>query len=234
MVEFTVEIWGKSLRLQTAPVLFSPRQADRGTLAMLAEVSLQSADRVLDLGCGYGLVGLAAAAVIGAERICMIDIDPAAIQACRQNITLNGLEGITLICGDGPDACERQDLTWILSNPPYHTDFRIARQFIEQSFRHLAVGGKLVMVVKRLDWYRNKMISTFGGVHVVNNQDYFVLTSEKRQADRSLKSAGKTGSRQATSRPTTRKHLKKLARQEQAKPKSRPVPSKKAPPITKN
>ena len=69
----------------------------------------------------------------------------------------------------------------ILSNPPYHTDFSVAKRFIEDGFKRLKVGGKMLMVTKRLDWYRNKLTSVFGGAMVYQEDGYFVFISEKRQ-----------------------------------------------------
>ena len=56
-----VEVRGVSLRLETAAGVFSPRRADRGTLAMLSAVEFAPGMKVLDLGCGCGLVGVLAA-----------------------------------------------------------------------------------------------------------------------------------------------------------------------------
>lgn len=56
----------------------------------------------------------------------------------------------------------------------------MAKGFIEGAFRHLELGGRLYMVVKRLDWYRNKLRSVFGGVQVFPREGYFVLLAEKR------------------------------------------------------
>lgn len=72
------------------------------------------------------------------------------------------------------------DFTLILCNPPYHADFSVPKKFIEVGFRKLAMGGKLVMVTKRLDWYKNKLISVFGGVKVREIQGYYVFAAEKR------------------------------------------------------
>ena len=52
---------GIELRFETSPGLFSPRAVDRGTRALLAQVELSRDDRVLDLGCGYGVIGILAA-----------------------------------------------------------------------------------------------------------------------------------------------------------------------------
>jgi 16S rRNA (guanine1207-N2)-methyltransferase len=58
----------------------------------------------------------------------------------------------------------------------------VAKAFIEDGYRKLAVGGRMVMVTKRLDWYKNKLTSVFGGVKVFEKEDYYIFLSEKRAA----------------------------------------------------
>ena len=67
---------GVELQFETAPSLFSPTKLDRGSLAMLSCISFEPTDKVLDLACGYGLVGIYAAKVIGPGRVWMADNDP--------------------------------------------------------------------------------------------------------------------------------------------------------------
>ena len=67
-----------------------------------------------------------------------------------------------------------------MSNPPYHTDFSVAKEFIEGSYKHLQKGGCLVMVTKRFEWYKNKIKSVFGGVRWTESNGYFVFRAEKR------------------------------------------------------
>ena len=64
------------LRFETAPSLFSPHGIDAGTRAMLGCAVFSPEDKVLDLGCGYGPVGVYAAKVIGESQVTMCDIDP--------------------------------------------------------------------------------------------------------------------------------------------------------------
>ena len=80
---YSVEIDGISLEIETAEGIFSPRAADSGTLAMLAETEILPTDRVLDLGCGSGIVGIYCARKIGAERVTMCDISPEAVEISR-------------------------------------------------------------------------------------------------------------------------------------------------------
>ena len=175
-----VELGGSSFEFMTADGLFSPKSADRGTLAMLSLVSFDSADRVLDLGCGYGIVGIYAASLIGADRVVMSDISDEAVSAARHNAELNGVPEIRVIQSDGYENIPERDFTCILSNPPYHTDFSVAKRFIEGGYAHLLDSGRMIMVTKRLEWYKNKLTSVFGGVRVYEKDGYYIFISEKR------------------------------------------------------
>lgn len=173
-------IQGVTLQFETDSSLFSPAAVDRGTLAMLSAAEFQPEDVVLDLGCGYGVVGILAAKKTGAERVTMCDCEEAAVVLSQQNAEKNGVPGITILQSNGFAKVMRQDFTVILSNPPYHTDFSVAKHFIEEGYRHLAKGGRMVMVTKRLDWYKNKLTSVFGGVRVQETDGYFVFCAQKR------------------------------------------------------
>lgn len=173
-------LWNQPLEIETTEGLFSPRGADAGTLSMVSAVELESGQKLLDLGCGAGLVGIAAAKVLGEENVWMTDVDPAAVRCAAENAKRNGVENVHLCCGDALDAVDASGFDWILSNPPYHADFSVAKKFIEKGFNRLKLGGKLVMVVKRELWYRNKLTAIFGGVRMQEIGGYFVFIAEKR------------------------------------------------------
>lgn len=175
-------VLGEELELWTREGLFSPRQIDRGTQAMLSTVALEPGMRVMDLGCGCGVVGIAAARICGAENVWMSDVDPLAVETARENAARNGVAGVHVLCSDGFDAVEETGFDLILSNPPYQSDFAVARRFIEKGFNRLKIGGQLVMVTKRLDWYRNKLKSIFGGVRVQEVDGYYVFCAQRRSA----------------------------------------------------
>ena len=178
MIEITIN--SKELKFQTDPVLFSPKAVDKGTLAMLSVVDFQSGDKVLDLGCGYGVVGIFAAKMIGQENVIMCDISSQAVKCSRENAVLNGVPEITVLESNGFAQITDRDFTLILSNPPYHADFSVPKHFIEEGYKRLKLGGRLVMVTKRLEWYKRKFISVFGGVQIFRVEDYFVFVGEKR------------------------------------------------------
>lgn len=174
------QVQGIDLVLHTNEEVFSPTAVDRGTKAMLSLVKFSVGDKVLDLGCGCGVVGILAAKQIGAENVVMCDVSQNAVLLSKQNAAVNGVEGVIIRQSDGLKEISENGFTLILSNPPYHTDFAVAKGFIEDGFKKLSIDGKMIMVTKRLDWYRNKLSSVFGGVTVKEQDGYYVFIAEKR------------------------------------------------------
>jgi len=195
---FEAKIKDIDLKFRTSDGVFSPKGIDKGTLAMLSAVDFQQTDKVLDLGCGYGVVGILAAKIIGADNVVMTDKDSVAVELSRLNAALNNVEGVKIIQSDGFRNLDDKDFTLILSNPPYHTDFSVAKEFIEKGFNRLCIGGKMYMVTKRKEWYKNKLTAIFGGVKVWEADGYFVFMSIKK--DSSYANAKRKKGRTAASR----------------------------------
>jgi 16S rRNA (guanine1207-N2)-methyltransferase len=166
-------------RFETAPGLFSPRAVDAGTLAMLTLAAFAPEDKVLDLGCGYGPVGIFAASLIGADRVWLLDKDPTAVAYAARNLALNGLEGASVVLSDGFANLDETGFSQILLNPPFHADFAVPRRLIEKGFNRLAIGGRFWVVVKRDAWYRNKLRAIFGGVRAHAQDGYVVFEAMK-------------------------------------------------------
>lgn len=141
-----VQIKNTSLKFETDSELFSPKAVDIGTLSMLSLTEFLQGDKVLDLGCGYGVVGILACKLIGENHVIMSDISDKAVEYARRNAELNGFSHVDIRLSNGFENIMEDDFTLILSNPPYHTDFSVAKHFIEGAFKKLSVGGRMVMV----------------------------------------------------------------------------------------
>ena len=170
------------MKFETSNEVFSPQNVDRGTLAMLSVVDFNSNDKILDLGCGYGVVGILAAKIIGSDNVVLADIDSNAVSLAKENIILNNVKGIKLYHSNGFKEIDEKNFNMILSNPPYHADFSVPKEFIEKGFNRLQIGGKMYMVTKRKDWYKNKLISIFGGVKIWEIDGYYVFLAIKKQS----------------------------------------------------
>lgn len=179
-----IEVKGMTLEMESRRGLFSPAHADRGTLAMLGAVEFALGMKVLDLGCGWGLVGIVAARICGAENVWMCDIDPEAVSAAYENALANGAGEAHIVLSDGVESVDEAGFDMILTNPPYQTDFSVAKRFIEKGFNRLKINGWMHVVVKREGWYLNKMHAVFGGAISRNIDGYFVISAQRRRARR--------------------------------------------------
>lgn len=204
--KFNYKHQNKTLQFITHKNLFSPTTPDKGTLAMLEVVNIEKDDKVLDLGCGYGFVGIVLKSSNPSAKIDMIDKDPLAIEYANKNIIKNNVDARAWV-SNGLTEVKDYDYTKILSNPPYHADFSVAKGFIEEGFKRLLIGGQMILVVKRLLWYKKKLSSIFGGVKINEKDDYYVLVSEKRS---SIPPKG-------PKKPIKKKHLKRLKRTKRRK-----------------
>lgn len=178
MIECTIN--GICLKMHTESSLFSPNSLDSGTRTMLSQIEFQSGQKILDLGCGYGVIGIYAAHFSGAENVTMVDINPIAIELARKNAMYHNLGAIHIFQSDGFQNIKEREFDLILSNPPYHVDFKVPKNFIESGFHHLKHGGRMVLVTKRYKWYKNKLQSVFGGVKVIEKNGYYIFISQKR------------------------------------------------------
>lgn len=176
----SVTIKNIPLVFKTDTTIFAPKAIDAGTLAMLSMIDFTPNDKVLDLGCGYGIVGILASKIIGSANVIMCDISEIAVQYSKTNAELNQVKDIDIKISDGYKNIADSDFTLILSNPPYHADFSVAKSFIEGGYKRLVIGGRMVMATKRLTWYKNKLSSVFGGVKGYEIDGYYVFIAEKR------------------------------------------------------
>lgn len=179
MIEF--EINNIKLKFKTNNNVFSPTHIDNGTLAMISQVNFNENDKILDLGCGYGFIGIYISKIIGQNNVVMSDISSDAIKLSKFNAELNNSKDISITQSDCLDDIKENNFSLILTNPPYHVDFLVPKKFIEQGYKKLKVGGKMYMVTKRREWYKNKFISIFGGVEIIEADGYYIFMAEKRR-----------------------------------------------------
>jgi len=195
---YTFPLGEEGVSVQTAPGVFAPRTLDPGTREMLARIEARPGQRFLDLGCGAGVVSLVAARQWGCQ-VTAVDISARALHLTR----LNAPEA-EAIASDGFGALSGRQFDLIASNPPYHTDYAVAKGFIEGAHRHLPPGGWLYLVVKRADWYLQKVRSTFGGCRLYEHEGYAILATEKRADSPRTPQPPKAEA-------TTKKHAKRIA-----------------------
>lgn len=169
-LSFEVEARGHTLALLTVPGVFPGDRLDTGTALLLEHLTVKSGARVLDAGCGAGVIGLLAAR-LGAGRVDLVDANLLAVAAARANVARLGLSGAQVLASDVYSAVpdERYDL--IVSNPPFHQgkaiDTSMPDRLIAEAPDHLASGGCLLVVANSFLRYQRHMDQVFREVETV-------------------------------------------------------------------
>ncbi len=176
--EFAFRDRGRLIRVVSRPGVFSHRRIDGGARQLLAAADPASGARILDVGCGAGVVGLALAARDPTCRVHAVDSHARAVECTLAGAALNGLTNVTVkLNSTGEyDAAGQFDLA--LANPPYYADFAIAERFLAAARRSLKPGsGRVLVVTKRPAWYHDHMQAEWIGVESRQGKNYAIVTA---------------------------------------------------------
>ena len=142
----TLKALGNELTFITDAGVFSRDGLDRGTEVLLKALPPLSG-RVLDLGCGWGAVGVALAAANPALEIVMTDVNRRAAELARRNLAANGLRAEVLE-GDGFEAVTGA-FDAIITNPPIRAGKAVIYGLFERARDFLLPGGALYVVIRK-------------------------------------------------------------------------------------
>ncbi len=143
-------IHGHTFEFVSYQSLFSGTRIDPGTHLLLENIVVPDRGAVLDIGCGYGVIGIVVAKLNPRLRVYMVDINPLAVKAARANVRRNLVEENTVVLhGDLYEPVRDMLFTAIYSNPPFSAGMDVVERIIIEAPRHLTDKGFLQMVVSR-------------------------------------------------------------------------------------
>ncbi len=126
--------------------LFSPREIDEGSRLLIERVEVERDHNCLDLGCGYGAIGLPLARLAPGGRTWLVDKDFVAVELARKNAELNGATNVTVRLSNGFSHVERHDFDVIAANLPAKTGKELLSLLLHDAHAHLSPGGRLYVV----------------------------------------------------------------------------------------
>ncbi|NMB44797.1 MAG: class I SAM-dependent methyltransferase [Firmicutes bacterium] len=146
--EITATLRGRDYRFVTQAGVFSRSRIDRGTRLLIDALRLPEYGRVLDLGCGYGPVGIVAAREQPQLEVVMVDINQRAVELARANARLNGISKIDVRHGEDFSVIPEQDFVLIATNPPIRAGKQVIYPLLAEAKDHLLPGGILCLVIR--------------------------------------------------------------------------------------
>ena len=169
-IEFEIELDGSRRPMRSLPGVFASDRLDDGTRLLLSKMETPAGGRVLDIGCGYGIIGIAAA-LRGAGQVDLIDSDLLAVASAAENLRQLEITNARAFASDAGAGIRGQRYDLIASNPPFHTgkavDFDMARAFMDAAASSLALHGRFLMVANRFLPYAAVLRTLFGSVETV-------------------------------------------------------------------
>lgn len=140
------ELCSTPMQFTTTWGLFSPKTIDEGSRLMLDHIQVNADDNCLDIGCGYGPLGLTIAKLAPQGSTTLIDKDFVAIDYTNKNIKLNNLDNCQAFLSNGFNQIGKQRYSLIVSNIPAKVGNELLSLFLYDAWQHLEPGGRFYVV----------------------------------------------------------------------------------------
>ena len=178
------ELRNVKFRFKSDNGVFSKSEVDFGSRVLIDSFQIPSINGdVLDVGCGYGPIGLSLAKLMPERTVHMVDVNERALELSRENAHLNRVSNVKVYESDRLMNIEQNEFAAIVTNPPIRAGKQVIFDIYEQSYEKLSSGGSLWVVIQKKQGApstMDKLESLFGNVEVVTKEKgYFILHSKK-------------------------------------------------------
>ena len=187
--EINFEVNGVTMRLLTDNGVFSKNNVDEGSLAFLKVLlPLDLGKNILDLGCGYGTIGLTLAKAHEEVRVTLTDVNSRAVALCKRNAELLSLSPrVTILQSDIYEKIEGP-YDSIVVNPPIRAGKAVTYRMYEEATQYLIDGGSLFIVIRKAQGAESaaKYIeSIFGNIKLLDrHKGYHIYQTIKSKSSK--------------------------------------------------
>lgn len=173
-----------SFRFKTDNGVFSKKEVDFGSRLLIEEFTEPVIEgNILDVGCGYGPIGLSMAQQMKDRLVHMIDVNDRALSLAAENARLNGVENVCIYESDRLENVKGNRFAAILTNPPIRAGKKVVHDIFEQSYDYLLPGGELWVVIQKKQGAPSaieKISEKFGEVETIaKKKGYFIIKAKK-------------------------------------------------------
>jgi 16S rRNA (guanine1207-N2)-methyltransferase len=175
----------RSFEFLTSSSVFSKKRVDLGTRLLIESMVLPKEGCVLDIGCGYGAVGIVAAALNPKLRVVMTDVNIRAVRLARKNIELNKIANAQVLYGHFYEPVEDFVFNAILSNPPVSAGMETVKTIVNQAPKVMAEKATFQMVIRSkigIKSLPDAFNETFGNVNILARGSGFRVLMGQRMA----------------------------------------------------
>lgn len=174
---------GRRYVFQTDAGVFSKKGVDFGSRLLIDTVQMNPSAKVLDVGCGYGPIGLALASLVPQGNVTMVDINERAIQLAKQNAARNKVDNVKILQSDTLKEVMGETFDVVVTNPPIRAGKDIVHRIFEEAHQVLVEGGHLWVVIQKKQGAPSayaKLESLFSSVEEADkDKGYWILKAMK-------------------------------------------------------
>ncbi len=183
--QWSFELKGKNFQFVTDSGVFSRETVDFGSRVLIDTFNweeLPADGKILDVGCGYGPIGLAIA--FASQRFVeMVDINSRAVELAQGNANRNGIKQVDIHQSNIYEAVHEENYAAIVSNPPIRAGKKVVHEILTEAYPRLKSGGTLTIVIQKKQGApsaKSKMAETFGNAEIVHKEKgYYIIKSIK-------------------------------------------------------
>ena len=140
---------GHLLRFETDSGVFSKGELDDGTKLLLDSLPETLSGQVVDMGCGWGAIGVTLGKTWKDAHITMCDVNLRALDLCRDNAAKNGVTNVEILESSGFDAIRDRRFDFVITNPPIRAGKQVIYQMFADAANQLTENGELYLVIRK-------------------------------------------------------------------------------------
>jgi len=175
--KYQITIEGVQLTIASLPGVFSQQKLDVGTELLLSNLPNDMSGKVLDFGCGAGVISCFIGKKFSGTNLSLLDVSALALTSAQESLALNGLSGTVFPSNSLSDVNEHYH--HVVSNPPFHqgvkTHYQASEDFLAGINKKLNKAGNITIVANSFLRYQPIMEAHIGNTRVITKEKGFTI-----------------------------------------------------------
>ena len=178
--QITAELRGKEYTFATRPGVPARKKIDDGVKLLTESIEIDESDTVLDLGCGYGVVGVVASDLAKKGMVYLVDTNIRAIRCARYNLVKNDCKNAQAQVSDGFGSVNELYFDLILSTPLAHSGKDVILPLVRSFYARLKLNGRFAIVVLQPQLYLRELKRVFGEASILLQEGKYTIVEARR------------------------------------------------------
>ncbi|GAE26023.1 ribosomal RNA small subunit methyltransferase c [Halalkalibacter wakoensis JCM 9140] len=182
--DWSFSLRGQAFRFYSDRGVFSKQEVDFGSSLLIHSFIFPDVKGdLLDVGCGYGPIGISLAANDHKRKVHMVDVNERALALATRNAERNSVNNVEIYKSNCLDNVLKTDFAVVVTNPPIRAGKKVVHAIFEQAYEHLKSEGELWIVIQKKQGAPSaieKLESLFSEVEIVEKKKGYSIIKAKK------------------------------------------------------